>query len=118
MTPLEWVGAIVAVLVALGIAFFGLGYLVDILWRRFDQLLWSRAERRIRQRGDHMKHQHYWWPNPEHAAVWIACAEHMADGNYPEAEKIRDHTYPKALAKVLASRAPLTTASAIGTLSK
>lgn len=107
MTPLEWVGAIVAVLVALGIAGLGLGYFGDIVVKHFSQWLWRMAESRIKARAQQMKHQQYWFSNPEHAAMWLACAEHMADGDYPEPERIRDRTYPAMLQKVLEQRKPL-----------
>lgn len=104
MTALEWVGAIVAVLVAFGIAAAGFGYMSDVLCRHLDRLLWRMAERRIRERGGNMKNQHWWWETPEQAAVWLACAEHMADGGYPDAEKVRDETYPRVLKEVLERR--------------
>lgn len=101
MTALEWVGAIVAVLVAFGIASAGLGYLWGAIWSHIDGVLWRMAEKRIRERGIHMKHQHWWWEKPEQAAVWMACAEHMAEGNYPEIGAVRDQTYPRMLREVL-----------------
>lgn len=104
MTPLEWVGAIVAVLVALGIAAFGIAHLYAVIWNHLDRLLWRRAEQRTRERGVQMKHQHWWWETPEQAAVWMACSDHMAEGNYPSIDTVRDKTYPRMLAEVVQMR--------------
>ena len=104
MTALEWVGAIVAVLVALGILLAGFGHFADVLVRHWDRIVWRAAERRIRERGSQMRHQGYWWATPEQAAVWLACAEHMADGEYPNASVVRDKTYRRHLDQILADR--------------
>ncbi len=58
------------------------------------------AEKRIRERGTQMAYQQSWWETPEQAAVWLACAEHMAEGNYPQANVIRDNTYVRCLKEI------------------
>ena len=100
MTALEWVGAIVAVLCSLGVAAFGFGYCADKLIDQWEKLVWRYAEKRIRERGTQMIYQQYWWETPEQAAVWLACAEHMAEGNYPQANVIRDNTYVRCLKEI------------------
>lgn len=78
--------------------------MLDVAEKHLSQLLWRMAERRIRDRAAQMRNQHYWWDTPEKAAVWIACAEHMADGSYPEASTIRDQTYPRVLKQLTENR--------------
>lgn len=105
MTPLEWVGAIVAVLVSVALMLLAFGYAADRLWGRIDAMIWRAAEKRIRERGTHMRSQSYWWETPEQKALWKACADHMADGNYPDASVIRDQTYARHLADIKARNA-------------
>lgn len=104
MTPLEWLGAIVGILVGLGIFLFGAAYLTAVLVEKFDRIVDNAASVRIRKRAQQMKNQQYWWPNSEHAAIWVACAEHMADGGYPDVQVVRDQTYRLALSRILADR--------------
>ena len=104
MTPLEWVGAIVAVLICLAGVLAAIGYLLDIASKQWDRIVWRAAERFIRERGQHMRSQLYWWEQPEQAAVWLACAEHMHDGSYPDVSTVRDQTYKRCLEEVKARR--------------
>lgn len=104
MTPLEIVGAIVGVLVGIALLLLAFGYAADLLWRHWDQTVWRAAQLRIRERGSQMRNQSYWWETPEQKALWRACAEHMADGEYPDASVVRDRTYQRHLADILASK--------------
>lgn len=106
MTALEWVGAIVGVLVGLGIAAAGIGHLIDVVSERVDRWIWRLVEKRIRQRASQMRNQHWWWATPEQAAVWASCAEHMADGDYPDIHTVRDKTYPRVLRELIEQRSP------------
>lgn len=100
MTALEWVGAIVAMFVAGGICAAGVGMLINACTDKWQRIVWRATEAHLRKRGDEMRCQQYWFETKTQAAMWMACAKAMSQGEYPDAQAVRDRDFKEALAKL------------------
>lgn len=98
MTPLEWVGAIVAVLIFLALALLALGYLLEKASEVWQRVVNRAVDQKMREMGNRIANTSYWWETIEQRALWKTCGETLARGEWLEAGTVRDQTYPQMLA--------------------
>lgn len=80
MTTLEILGAIVALLVAAGVFFFGFGMFLEHIRGIYDNWLWHEESRGLRKAGVHIVQSAHWFSeDPSAMNALKAAGEHYRD---------------------------------------
>lgn len=95
------IGWIVIVSLSVAASGFGIAAVLDHIRSAASHRLTQGVDHEIRRRGERMSHQAYWFDTPEKRAIWRACAAAMMQGSYPDAQRTRDHDYPRFLQEEL-----------------
>ena len=100
------VGGVVMAIAAAAILFALLAYAFDTVHRWHERQVNRAVEAELRRHGVDMHRLASWFNNVDQAATWMAVADNMSRGIWPDVRSVRDAGIPHERAQLLQLRQP------------
>lgn len=88
------IGYMVILLVAIGVFLVGLDILLNTLSNKIEQYVIDRTVEYIKEQGKRMLNDEFWFQDADQRAMWIAIAEPLSRGSFPDPATVRDIDFP------------------------